>query len=103
MLTLIRRSTNAQQQATLPLNSARLISSGVLADPGTGLTVAVQLQAGQSVDLGQAQLEAQPAPSPFRTAEGGVYPDAHWAVDELLFMATGPNSFSTKFSIETHV
>jgi hypothetical protein len=87
----------------LPANTSRLVSSGALFDAGTGFTVAMRLQPGQSVDISQAQLEAQPAPSPFRKASNGVYANAHWAIDALTFTAQGPNSFSTKFSIETHV
>jgi hypothetical protein len=102
-LALIRRGTTAEQRTSLPLNQSLLVSSGALPDPGTIFTVALELQPGQAIDLGQAQLEAQPAPSAFRPTLGGVYPNAHWAVDELLFTATGPDTFSTRFIIETHV
>jgi hypothetical protein len=102
-LTLIRRGNTTEEALTMTLNRVLLVSSGALDDSGLGLTVAVRLQPGQSVDLSQAQLEAQPGPSEFRPQLGGVYPNAHWAVDELLFAATGPDIFSTKFSIETNV
>jgi hypothetical protein len=103
MVTLIRRGSATEQRTMLPLKSSLLISSGALSDTGRQFTVAVQLQPGQAIDLTDAQLEAQPAPSPFRAASGGVYSKANWAVDELLFTATGPDLFSSKFSIETHV
>ena len=102
-LTVIHSSANAQQETTLRVNSPLLVSSGTLADTTIGFTITVQLQPGQTIDLGSAQLDAQPAPSPFRPSTGGVYPNAHWAVDELLFTALGPNSFGTKFAIETHI
>jgi hypothetical protein len=102
-LTLIRRGSATEETVIAALNSALLVSSGTLADSGLGLTVAIRLQPGQSVDLSQAQLEAQPSPSQFRPQQGGVYPNAHWAVDELMFTAIGPDLYSTKFSIETNV
>jgi hypothetical protein len=102
-LTVIRRGPNSQKQTVIPLNQSLLVSSDILADSGIGFSIAVQLQPGQSIDLGQAQLEAQPSPSPFRPPQGGVYTDAHWASDQLTFVADGPNSYSTKFNIETHV
>ncbi len=103
LLTLIRRGSAMEERTTLPVNSPLLVSTGVLADGGLQFTAALQLQPGQSVDLSQAQLEAQPSPSPFRPARGGVYWNAHWAIDELLFTAIGPDLFTTSFSIETTV
>lgn len=102
-LTLIRRGSVTEDSVTLPLREALLVSSGALGDSGVGFTVAVRIQPGQSVDLSKAQLEAQPSPSLFRTPQGGVYPSAHWAVDELLVTAIGPDLYSTKFSIEADV
>ena len=103
MLTLIRRGTVTEERTILAARNSLLTSSGALPDAGQQFTAAILLQPGQSVDLSQAQLEAQPAPAPFRPAQGGVYSKANWAVDELLFTATGPDLFSTKFSIETDV
>ena len=102
-LTLIRRGSVTEERSVLAVRSPLLISAGALPDAGLQFTAAIELQPGQSVDISQAQLEAQPAPSPFRPAQGGVYSKANWAIDELLFTATGPDLFSTKFSIETHV
>jgi hypothetical protein len=103
MVTLIRRGSVTEDSVTLPRRDALLVSSGALEDAGLGFTVAVRLQPGQSVELRKAQLEAQPSPSLFRPPHGGVYPNAHWAVDELVFTAIGPDLYSTKFSIETDV
>lgn len=102
MLTLIRRGTVTEERTILAVRNSLLTSSGALPDAGQQFTAAILLQPGQSADLSQAQLEAQPAPAPFRPAQGGVYSKANWAVDELLFKATGPDLFSTKFSIETN-
>ena len=102
-ITIIRSGPNSQNQTTIALNQTLLVSSGALVDSGTTFTVTIQLQPGQSIDLSEAQLEAQPVPSPFRPALGGVYTNAIWGMDELTFVANAPNSFSSKFSIVTHV
>jgi hypothetical protein len=102
-ITLFRSGPTVNNQIVLPLQQRLLVSSGALADPGTSLTVGVVLQPGQSIDLSQAQLEGQPAPSAFRPAQGGIYSNAYWAIDDLTFVADGPNSFSTKLSITTHL
>lgn len=106
-LGLIRSSANAQQTDTLSLSPrwSRLTSSGRLNDTETGLSVAISLEAGQSISLFGPQLEPQLAPSRFRAtySNSGVYPNAHWAVPELIFSADAPDLFSTSFSIETSV
>lgn len=81
----------------------RIISAGRLNDPGTTLTVSVQLQPGQSIQLFGPQLEGQTEPSSYRstTSRSGVYPNSHWASNQLIFSANGPNSFSSLFSIES--
>lgn len=102
-LTISASGPASQQQAVLSLNQPLLVYSGALVDTGATFTIGVQLQPGQSIDLSEAQLEAQPVPSPFRPAAGGVYTAAHWGTDELTFVAEGPNSYNTSFSIVTHV
>lgn len=102
-LTIVASGPSSQQQVVLSLKDPLLVYSGALTDAGSTFTIGVQLQPGQSVDLSEAQLEAQPVPSPFRPAVGGVYTNAHWATDELTFVAEGPNSYNTSFSILTHV
>jgi hypothetical protein len=101
---LIRRGPTSQQRDVLSLAPGPMVSSGALADSGVGFTVAIELQPGQAFALGQAQLEAQVAPSAFRPASnlGGIYPKAHWGVNELLFQADAPDSFSANFTIETY-
>jgi len=103
----MRSSANAQQTDVFPVgqNWSRITSSGALNDTGTGLSVAISLAAGQSISLFGPQLEPQFAPSRYRAtySSAGLYPNAHWAVPELVFTAQGPNLFSTSFSIETSV
>lgn len=81
----------------------RLISSGRLNDSGTSFTAAISLAPGQQVSIYGPQLEAQISPSRYRATSGagGVYPNAHWGMDQLPITAVAPNLFSTSFTIET--
>ena len=65
------------------------------------LDVAIQLPAGATVELFGAQLEAQPAPSPYqRTAlRTGRYPDSRFAGDQLTQVSTSPGEHSTVIRI----
>jgi hypothetical protein len=80
----------------------RLVSSGRFNDSGTQLQVAIGLTGSQQVSLYGPQLEAQVAPSRYRStsSNGGVYSNAHWAVDELPIVAEAPNLYSVSFTIE---
>ncbi len=104
-LTLVRQGSSTQQSTVAAVGPgwSRIISSGDLPDAGTTLTVGVNLAAGQQVGLYGLQLEPQVAPSRYRSTggTGGVYSNAHWAVDQLAISADAPNLFSTAFSIET--
>jgi hypothetical protein len=106
-ITLTRQGTPPETPTTSDIGPiwTRVVSSGRLVDNALTFTVAVRLLAGQQVSLYGPQLEAQIAPSRYRpTAQsGGVYPAAHWAVDELVITAQAPNLFSTSFSIETSI
>jgi hypothetical protein len=105
---LLRRSgstTVADQTYAIGANWTRIISAGRLNDAGTMISVAVELSPGQEVQLYGPQLEPQLAPSRFRptSGRGGVYPMAHWAIDQLPVIAEGPDLYSTAFSIETTI
>lgn len=106
-ITLIRRGTSASQLSALPIGPAwgRLVSAGQLNDSGTTLTVGISLAAGQQIFLFGPQLEAQPGPSNYRptTKLSAVYPNSHWAVDELSMTGTAPGLYSTAFAIESAV
>jgi len=103
-ITLVRRGASAEAATTYNIGPewTRLVSAGELGDAATTFSVAVRLSAGQQVTLYGPQLEPQLAPSRYRatSANGGVYPKSHWAVDNLIITATAPNLFSTAFSIE---
>ncbi len=106
-VTLVRNGPSATEESTVSIgpNWSRVVSSGRLADPGEGFSVAIGLAAGQEVELYGPQLEAQTVPSRYRptVATGGVYANAHWAVNELAIIAEAPNLFSTSFTIETAI
>ena len=65
------------------------------------LEVAIQVPAGATVELFGAQLEAQPAPSPYqRTAlRTGRYPESRFAGDQLTQVSTSPGEHSTVIRI----
>ena len=106
-LAVVRRGSATEESQTLSVGPrwTRLVASGHLVDPGTRFTVAISLRPGQQISLFGPQLEAQLLPSRFRktVGAGGVYPNAHWAIDELPVSADAPDLFSTAFSIETAV
>lgn len=103
-LVLVRRgaSTEAATAYNIGPSWTRLISAGELGDSATNISVSIRLSAGQQVILYGPQLEPQLAPSRYRAtgARGGVYPNAHWAVDDLVLTATAPDLFSTVFNID---
>lgn len=106
-IVLSRSGTNASNSTVVPVGSGwtRVISSGRLSDGSTKFTTGLILMPGQQVTVYGLQLEAQLQPSRYRATRGmgGVYSNAHWAVDELPIMAQAPNLFSTSFSIETNL
>lgn len=103
---LVRRGPSVEQSDDFAIGPTwtRIASSGRLDDSGTNFSIAVNLAAGQQVQLYGLQLEAQIAPSRYRpTGTGGVYTNAHWAADQLIITADAPNLFSTAFNIETSI
>lgn len=103
-LNLIRRGISVEESTSFTTGSSwiRIASSGRLNDAGTNFSVALSVPPGQEIEVYGVQLEAQLAPSRYRSTlqSGGVYPNAHWAVDELAVTAEAPNLFSTSFTIE---
>ncbi len=106
-LVLIRRGTTTEESTTFAIGPSwnRIVASGQLNDPGTTFAVAISLSPGQQVGLYGIQLEAQAAPSRYRatTHNGGVYANAHWAIDQFTIVAEAPNLFSTSISIESAI
>jgi hypothetical protein len=102
---LSRRGGLATENTSYNVGPAwtRLVSSGSLDDSTNAFAVAIVLGAGQQIQVFGPQLEAQIEPSRYRptNAQGGVYPNAHWGVDQLPVAAEAPNLFSAQFNIET--
>jgi hypothetical protein len=103
-ITLFRRSDHAEQNSSFSMTSEwrRVVSSGNLQDSTTELAVGIRISPGQQVSLAAAQLEAQANSSPYRggSASGDVYPNAHWALEELAVRYIGPNECALRVSIE---
>jgi hypothetical protein len=80
----------------------RLVSSGRLNDSGTNFSVSVVINPAQQIQLYGPQLEPQITPSAYRatSTRGGVYANAHWAIDKLTVLAEAPHLFSTTIHIE---
>jgi hypothetical protein len=103
---LIRRA-DASQSVTVNTNTAwaRQVSSGQLSgSTQTTFTVAISLAAGQQLMLCAPQLEPQIAPSTYSptAGSGGVYPNAHWAMNNLTITADSPSQFNTTCIIDTN-
>ena len=105
MVTRQGLSASEQDRFSTSPNWNRIVASGRLNDSSSVLKVGVTLSPGQEISLYGPQVEGQIAPSGYRatTTAGGVYTNAHWAVDELVISATAPNLFATSFNIETGI
>ncbi len=70
---------------------------------GNVFTAALEIGAGQQIQVFGPQLEAQIAPSQYRAtaAKGGVYPKAHFTGDYLPVVAEAPSLFATSLTIES--
>ena len=99
------RQADSQDSVPFPVFAewVRLVSSGRLGTSLTSFTVGIQLDPGHQVLLAAPQLEPQIMPSRYRqtAGAGGVYPNAHWALNNLTFSAASPSLFSTSCVIET--
>jgi hypothetical protein len=104
-LTVTGNSASTTNSCVASPNWTRVSWSGRLNDPGTSLTIGLAIAPAQTVQIYGLQLEAQLAPSRYRAtgAQGGVYANAHWAVDQIASIADAPGLFSTSFTIETAI
>ena len=104
---VFRRGPSTQQSAQMTVHSGwnRLVSSGRLNDSGSFLTVGICLDPGAQVKVFGMQLEAQLSPSRYQPTlrTGGVYANAHWAIEQLQITAEDVNSYATSVSIEATV
>ena len=95
----------AEKLSDLSANWQRYSLFSSLSTNNEALEAAFQLPAGATVELFGAQLEAQPAPSPYqRTAlRTGCYPDTRFAGDTLTQVSTSPSEHSTVVRIVTRI
>jgi hypothetical protein len=104
-ISLTRRGATVSATDSISISPGwtRISSSGKLNDPGTQLTIAVELAPGQRLQLFGPQLEPQIAPSRYRAnaQSGCVYPQSHWASNQLAVTAEAPNLYAVVVSIET--
>ena len=102
-----RKGTAVEVNETIKIvpGWSRIQSSGRLTDPGSQISVSVCLDPGQQLQVYGPQLEAQCAPSRYRAnaQNGCVYPQSHWASDQLSIIAEAPNLYAVGVSIETTV
>lgn len=103
-VTLFQRGPNTEQSRRMFLSSgwSRLVLSGRLSDSGSSMTVGISLDAGTQIKVFGIQLEAQISPSGYQptTTTGGVYANAHWAIEQLQIKAEDINLYATTVSIE---
>ena len=104
-VTLFQRGLTTATTQTFSVGASwtRLVLSGRLAEQAQQLTAGISIPAGQQIQLFGIQMEPQIGPSNYKpTAQNSaIYTNAHWAVDELTVVATGPDQFSTVAVIET--
>ena len=104
-LTLKRRGTADSASISFACRTSwnRIVSTGRLNDAGTTLTIEIQLQPGETLQICGPQLEPQVEPSRYRPTASrcGVYRNAHWASNQLWISADAPGSFATSLTIES--
>ncbi|MBZ5590639.1 MAG: hypothetical protein LAP39_00270 [Acidobacteriia bacterium] len=95
MVSLFRQTADAfnGRSYTLAATWNRISLSGSLSTLAPSITFGITIPAGNSVDVYGCQLEAQPAPSPYKASfsASGVYPNAHFSQDSLAVTTTAPN------------
>lgn len=75
-----------------------------LAPPNSAIDVALQMPAATTIEIFGAQLEAQPAPSPYQRTAGrtGRYPEARFSSDSLAQVTTGPGQHTASIRIRSN-
>src|SRR5271157_2809056 len=93
-ITFVRQSTPEIVQDQLEVGTAwtRMATSSQLTQAADNFVAGIRLLPGQQLALFGLQLEPQLVPSRYRAtaAQGGVYPNAHWASDQVAFVETAP-------------
>lgn len=73
-----------------------------LQEQSFGLSAGIMLSPGQAIEVFGFQLEPQPAPSAYRVTgvASGIYPSAHFAMNELVVSAEAPGVYSARVVVE---
>ncbi len=94
--------TAANRSATFAIGSSwtRISLAGPGDENGTSVVFGIAVPAGAAIDIFGPQVEAQSAPSLYRTSTtGGVYPDARFKNDAFSFTTQGVNRHSATVNI----
>jgi len=69
--------------------------------PISNVSFEIVIPAGASVEVFGPQVETQLSPSPYKAtaSRGGVYPNARYDQDKMLFTVLGPDNYSTTIHI----
>jgi hypothetical protein len=104
-VSLVRSSETEEAVDVVSVNTGwtRVASQKQLTNPGSSVTFGLSLEPGQQICVFGLQSEAQPEASEFYRptySTGGIYPNAHFAMDALTISADAPGQYSTSISIE---
>jgi hypothetical protein len=104
-VTLFRRSENVEHTLSVQIGPdwKRVSTAGNLQDPSEGFSIGIRFAPGQQIALSAAQLQPQPGLSPYlnKAQAGDVYPNSHWAIDELSIRYLGPNDCTVSVAVES--
>ena len=102
---LIRSTATQTHSALFPIGPAwrRILLSGKFDGSEESVTFGIELGAGGSAEVFEAQAEAQAGASGYKKtlSAGGVYPAARFVDDELTVTADGPGRHSCKVRIHS--
>jgi len=105
-VSLFRQTADASDSRSYALATTwhRVSFSGNLDTAAAIISVGITVPAGNSVDVYGWQLEAQPAPSPYKAAfsASGIYLNAHFSQDSLSITTTAPNRNQCALTLSAH-
>jgi hypothetical protein len=105
-VSLFRQTADASDSHSYALATKwhRASLSGSFSTSATSVSVGITVPAGNSVDVFGWQLEAQPAPSPYKAtfSASGIYANAHFSQDSLSVTTTAPNRNQCALTLSAH-
>lgn len=92
---VLTAGSGSQTVAASPLWSRAVLSANAGLSGATSVAFGLQIPSGASVDVFGLQVEAQLAPSDYKTTgtSGGVYPQARFATDQVTVTAQGTDVY----------